>query len=73
MSSTTTSTATTTKQGPSSDSIAAGYIHRDKWLKSTPLPVVQPIYNTSIYFLPSVAAGEALILETVHYTQLCYL
>ncbi|XP_065914239.1 L-methionine gamma-lyase-like isoform X2 [Dysidea avara] len=64
MSSTTTSTATTTKQSPSSDSIAAGYIHRDEWLKSTPLPVVQPIYNTSIYFLPSVAAGEALISET---------
>ena len=43
------------------DSIAAGHNHRDDWLKATPLPVVQPIYNTSIYFLPSSAAGEAMI------------
>ena len=43
------------------DSTAAGHNHRDDWLKATPLPVVQPIYNTSIYFLPSSAAGEAMI------------
>ena len=45
----------------SADSIAAGHSHRDDWLKSVPLPVVQPIYNTSIYFLPSSAGGEAMI------------
>ena len=45
----------------SSDSVAAGYGHRNDWLKSTPLPVVQPIYNSSIYFLPSSAAAEAMI------------
>jgi len=56
----------TIKQDLSSDSIAAGYTHSDEWLRSTPLPVVQPIYNTSIYFLPSVATGEALISETVY-------
>ena len=43
------------------DTIAAGHSHRDDWLKAVPLPVVQPIYNTSIYFLPSSAAGEAMI------------
>ena len=57
--------STITKEGPSSDTIAACYVHRDEWLRSTPLPVVQPIYNTSIYFLPSAAAGEALISDTV--------
>ena len=45
----------------SADSIAAGHSHRDDWLKSVPLPVVQPIYNTSIYFIPSTAVGEAMI------------
>lgn len=52
----------------SPDSVAAGYSCRDDWLKSTPLPVVQPIYNTSIYFLPSCAAGEAIIsLEVISF------
>ena len=45
----------------SAESIAAGHTRRDDWLQSVPLPVVQPIYNTSIYFLPSIAAGEAII------------
>lgn len=49
------------KESYSADSVAAGYSHCDDWLKSVPLPVVQPIYNTSIYFLPSSAAGEAMI------------
>ena len=45
----------------SPDSIAAGHSRHDDWLQSIPLPVVQPIYNTSIYFLPSSATGEAII------------
>lgn len=45
----------------SADSIAAGHSRRDDWLQSVPLPIVQPIYNTSIYYLPSSAAGEAII------------
>ena len=43
------------------DSIVAGHNHHDDWQKATPLPVVQPIYNTSIYFLPSSTAGEVII------------
>ena len=61
------SSTSSAKQVLSSDSIAAGYAHRDGWLRSTPLPVVQPIYNSSIYFLPSAATGEALIAHTVRY------
>ena len=49
----------------SPDSIAASYSQRDKWLKSAPLPVVDPIYNASTYFLPSTAVGEAIIAEKV--------
>ena len=50
------------RESLSADSIAAGHSRRDAdWLQSVPLPVVPPIYNTSIYFLPSSAAGEAII------------